>query len=249
MPATCKARWLSMSMWLRKNVVIVVSVLGWVIILGLDYWLLWPLVSGPSSKDTAAVVAAAITVNGALLSGAVAYAGLLFKRSSDRRAAEAAEQSNRTAELEQQRLHMEAAMKAVSLLTTDGKAAPDYQTSALLIVLAELGQLGLAVDLAAELWPADAITRTCGVELVDRCITSGDADLRTVGLRLLATNAKRLVFKRTVSRGDGVEAQVVQSWPRSMKVLEQGPLDAQANSLLMQARAAASDEAESLGRS
>jgi hypothetical protein len=235
--------------WLKTHAAVVASLAVWLLLVALDYWTLWPILRRPASKDTATVLAAAITVNGALLTAAVTYAGLLFKRAADMRAAEAAAQAETRAVLEQQRQHMEAAMRAVSLLVTDGKPAPPYQSSALLVVLAELGQLSLAVDLATELWPADAITRSCGVELVDRCIRSGKPELQIVGMRLLAANGSRLVFKRVVSESDGRHEQVVESWPKSLALLGEPPPDPTIQTLLDQAKAAVRDQILALQQS
>ena len=204
--------------WIKVRHLTLISVGILLLLLSLDYVLLRPLFIKPANKDTAVAVAAAITVNGALLTAAVTYAGLLFKRSADSRTAELAEQANRTAELEEQRLQTEAAMKAVGLLvTSEGKSVPPFQASALLMVLAQLGHLRLALDLVGELWPEDLVTRTAAVELIDRAMGGSDEDERVVACRILSRHADRLVFTQDVATPQGVQRQVTRLWPRHLR--------------------------------
>lgn len=207
----------------------------------LDYVFIFPLIQRPADKDTASVVAAAITVNGAFLAAAVTYMGLVFKRDSDRRTEALALQTSRLAQQEGDRLQIEAAMKAVGLLaTSDGRTAPEFQASALLVVLAQLGYLEIALDLAAELWPNAGITRSSALELINRGLLSSDPNTQLVAAKLLKSNTQRLVDTRDVALPNGgATIQIVRFWPESASQGISALVSPEARQVLNDAEAAA----------
>jgi hypothetical protein len=68
--------WLAAKTWLGRHLIVILSVLGWALLSGIDYWLFWPTLTRPADEATASVIVAAITVNGVLLTAAVTYIGV-----------------------------------------------------------------------------------------------------------------------------------------------------------------------------
>jgi hypothetical protein len=99
----------------------------------------------PLSAQGGLVIPAVITVIGVGFTGCVTLVGLLFKRSVDNRTVAISERNEQTRFAEQRRLQMDAANRAVQLLSLpDGSPAPTVQSSSAILVLAELGETEFA---------------------------------------------------------------------------------------------------------
>lgn len=97
------------------------------------------------SKSDARVVAAALTLVGALIAASLTLVGVLLKHSLDERNLQLADDTNA-------RLRLEASIKAVELLTVaDGQPASQTRQAGALFVLANLGQVELALTLLSEI--------------------------------------------------------------------------------------------------
>lgn len=131
-------------------------------------FLLWLLLATPfqGTEANARVTVGGLALIGVLTTATISLIGLLLKQSIDRRTLEISKG-------EQRRLQMEAAVQSVKLITLDsGEFAPKVQASAALLVLGKLGEVSLAVDLAAELWPAKQVTSTAVVRVIDYALAN-----------------------------------------------------------------------------
>ena len=91
---------------------------------------------------------------------------------------------------------METALQTVKLMTLDnGSPAPSTQVSAALLVLAGLGEVTLAIDLAAEMWPNDRITCSAATRLIDYALAENNPALHRDAAMLLYNNFSRLDTK------------------------------------------------------
>lgn len=123
----------------------------------------------------ARVTVGALALIGVLVTATISLIGFLLKQSIDRRTLE-------ISLTEQRRLQLEAAVETVKLIGVDSgdldnKArASKAQASAALLVLAKLGEVSLAVDLAAELWPAKQVTSTAAARVIDYALAKGIVD-------------------------------------------------------------------------
>ena len=175
----------------------------------------------------------------ALISGAISYVGLVFKRQNDDRL-------ERDAARSQGRLDVESAMRAVQLLTlTDGKPADQITTDGALLSLMSLGQSHLATTLLYDLWPAGRVTATSVVLIIDDALKSGDETTQVSAASVLFWNSNTLwdwyvpkvdKTKRTKKQkkrkrkhdDDGADGDESYSWPNSiaMRWLPSLPFDA-----------------------
>jgi hypothetical protein len=135
----------------------------------------------------------------------------LLKQSIDRRTLEASQ-------TEQHRLQLQAAVETVKLINIEsGEAgvrtsASKAQASAALLVLAKLGEVSLAVDLAAELWPAKLVTSTAAVRVVDYALAS-DVGV-PAGDKPALQRSAALLLRNNVVQLDIAEDQYV--WPQRL---------------------------------
>jgi hypothetical protein len=195
--------------------------------------LLVRVLSLPLTGNTAVpALVAAITLPGVIATAVVSLIGYLLRQSIDLRTARLGEQAAEAASVEQQRLRMESAMETVKLLATqDGKAAPPVQVSAALIVLSKLGEIDLALDLAAEMWPRNQVTSSAAVALCDAAITSGNRMLQRAAAVLILNNWRRLMSDHGQAQWP---ACLLHGWPSS--------LDAEARQIITRALVAWVDE-------
>ena len=136
--------------------------------------------------------AAALSLLGVLLTASVTLVGLLFKRSVDGRTLVIAAQAEDSRKAEQRRLQLDAAARAVQMLSlADGSPAPVAQASSALLVLAELGESGLALSLVRELWPTGQISSSAAVRVIDDAL-SGTPELQRTAANALLANVTRL---------------------------------------------------------
>lgn len=192
--------------WLRRNAFLLVAsgVLVGAVILAVR--LLRPVLSiSPGDKTAVPVLAAAVTVTGVFTTAAVTLTGIILKQSIDLRTTRLAERAAETARVDQQRLLMETALQTVQLLGSNGEDSAAVRGSAALVVLSRLGELGLALDLAAALWPRKKISSSSAIQLVQAGLTSGDHDTQYSAAMLLRNNTGLLYVGDTQYE-----------WPRSL---------------------------------
>ena len=205
----------SSSVAVRSALVTFVIAIAYTVVAGVVIWrlryLLSPNLVNAANANPTMAVAGALALIGVLMTAGVTLVGLLFQRSISM-------ESARKEALAERRLNMEAAMSAVKVLCNDeGKSAPDYQSSAMLSVLAELGHLSIALDLATELWPRSAITRRCAVNLLDQAIESDEESLQKSAARLLNDNWSRLILESDDPISKGSPDKLAHSWPSSLE--------------------------------
>lgn len=148
----------------------------------------WRLLTIPfhGTGSTTKLAIAGLTLLGVVVTTLGSVIGLSLKQSIDRRTLE-------ISQAEHKRQQMETALQTVKLLTLDGgSAAPVTQISAALLVLARLGEVMLAVDLAAEMWPKGQVTSSAATRLIDCAFTTKDPALHRDAALLLYNNFKRL---------------------------------------------------------
>lgn len=136
---------------------------------------------------------------GVVLTGAVTVLSLILKRVADRRL-EAGQHSER------ERLRLEAAMRAGSLLAADeGKSQNPATVASGLLALSSLGQSELAVALLVDLWSASdadvspsrppdspGVSTETAILAIDAALRSGEVNAPLVAAELLCRNAHRL---------------------------------------------------------
>jgi len=159
--------------------------------------------SDPSSK----VVAAALALVGGLVAAVVSIIGIVLKYSIDQRtetrlqieatraAADRKAESDRASALQtqaEQRLNLEAAIRAVELLGAGGPKAALQRTGAL-FALASLGQYSLTMDLAGYLLGKKALGPTMACSLIDAALKRGDDLAKRQAILILYENAERMI--------------------------------------------------------
>jgi hypothetical protein len=149
--------------------------------------LLWGLglldVHGRTSN--AQVVAATLALGGGLVATSLTFIGVLLKHSID-------ERTLRQTENTEGRLRLETSIRAVELLTENGKPATATRQAGALFVLASLNQLDFALALLREIWPKREISPDAALWVVDRALLSGDEMLQVQASQLLYSNANSL---------------------------------------------------------
>ncbi len=213
--------------WLKTHVLAIISgLLLLITCLGAALIIRPALAISSYDKSAVPVLVAAITLTAGITTAAVALVGHLLRQSIDLRTTRLAEEANKRAIVDQERLQMQTAMETVRLLaTSDGNPAPPVQVSAALIVLSKLGETALALDLAAEMLPKKQLTASSAVAICDTAILSGDAELQRAAAFLLFNNWEEL----SPEKSD--QAQ----WPSSLKETWPSHLDAEAQKIITKA--------------
>lgn len=136
------------------------------------------------ARGNAPTLTAALTFGGAVVTGAVALVGHLVSRQANQRLDEERLR-------EQERLRLDAAMQAGTLLAT-----PNQPVSAAsgLLALTQLGQADLAVALLVDLWSAERnkVSTETAILVIDAALRSEQPNAQLVGAELLCRNATRL---------------------------------------------------------
>ena len=172
-----------------------------VVLLVLVVAVIWT--TGVFDKDTSAtdaqVVVALVTLFGSLVTASLTLAGVLLKHSIDQQTTRLARDAERSRQIEardtENRLRLETSIKAVELLTTpEGKLAPRSRQAGALFVLGSppLRQLDLARALVDELWPANAISSSAAVWVIDQALRCDDESLQDNAALTLLAHARRL---------------------------------------------------------
>lgn len=166
--------------------------------------------SDPSSK----VVAAALALVGGLVAAVVSIIGIVLKYSIDQRtetrlqieatraAADRKAESDRASALQtqaEQRLNLEAAIRAVELLGTKDGADTALQRAGALFALSSLDQHSLTLDLAAYLLEKKTLEPAMACSLIDAALTRGDEAVKRHAVELLYDNAERMITELDTS--------------------------------------------------
>lgn len=129
--------------------------------------------SGSDASDK--LVAEALTFVGGLVGAIVSILGVLLKYSIDKQAEERArmeaDRAVASKKIEEKRLQMEAAIRAVQLLaTSDGKESPPIQQAGALFALASLDQHELTIQLTSKLLEQSKVDAGTAANLVDSAL-------------------------------------------------------------------------------
>jgi hypothetical protein len=129
--------------------------------------------TGSDASDK--LVAEALTFVGGLVAAIVSILGVLLKYSIDKQAEERArmeaDRAVASKKIEEKRLQMEAAIRAVQLLATnDGKESPPIQQAGALFALASLDQHELTMQLTAKLLQQSKVDAGTASNLVDSAL-------------------------------------------------------------------------------
>jgi len=139
---------------------------------------------------------------GTFLTAALTFIGLVVKDQGDRRL-------ELERHREDQRLEVEAAMKAAALLSCpDGKPAHPATVAGALLALSSLDQTRLAVNLLHQLWPTDGVSGPIAALVLERALTSPDPALQNEGAVALLANVQHAMC----ATDDG---RALYSWPSS----------------------------------
>lgn len=150
--------------------------------------------SDPSSK----IVAAALALVGAFLGAAVSIVGLVVKYSIDRQTeSRQAMESERAAALQreaEQRLKLEAGVRALQLFSTNaGEPTPAIQREGALFMLANLGQHELTLQLVDELLVKGDLSPGAAVAILNQAILQGGEDQKTRAISVFSSHAASMV--------------------------------------------------------
>jgi hypothetical protein len=149
--------------------------------------LLWRLgvFDAETQASNAQVLAAALGLVGVLVTAALTFVGVLLKHSIDARTLQ------QTAETEG-RLRLETSIRAVELLTEEGKPATPTRQAGALFVLANLNQLDFAFALLGQMWANREIGPGAATWVINRLLLHGDPSLQAEAAVLLYVNAETL---------------------------------------------------------
>ncbi len=150
--------------------------------------------SDPSSK----IVAAALALVGAFLGAAVSIVGLVVKTSIDRQTeSRQAMESERAAALQreaEQRLKLEAGVRALQLFSTSGgELTPAIQREGALFMLANLGQHDLTLQLVDELLSKGEVSGGAAVSIINQALLQGAEDQKTRAISVFSSHASGMV--------------------------------------------------------
>jgi hypothetical protein len=139
---------------------------------------------------------AALGLVGAVISAVITLVGTMIKYSlDDRNARQAAVEASRNYALAveaEQRNRIEAAIRAVDLLSENNKDATESQMGGALLALASLGELDLAISLLAQLWPGGLVSAPVADVVLQAAFRSESEQTQKSASTVLAQNAKRI---------------------------------------------------------
>jgi hypothetical protein len=150
----------------------------------------------PKDDTGAKTLAAALALIGSVLSAAVTLVGTVVKYSIDDRNARLATIEagrNYTLALEaEKRNRIEAAIRAVDLLSENNKDSTPNQIGGALLALVSLGELDLAVTLLAQLWPAGLGSPLVAGNILQQALETGSERTQVSAGTVLSQNAERI---------------------------------------------------------
>ncbi len=133
--------------------------------------------TGTDASST--VVAAAVALIGTILTAVVSVVGILIKHSFD--------QQNLSRQWEaEQRLNLEAAIRALDLFSTGGgKPTPDTQRDGALFTLANLGQYELTLELVDNLLDKGQLSAGTASSLISNALLRGNESIKEKAINVL----------------------------------------------------------------
>jgi hypothetical protein len=140
------------------------------------------------TAGNAKVYAAVLGLVGGLFATAFTFLAALLKYSIDVRTLGQAHETER-------RLRLETSIRAVELLTEEGKKALPTRQAGALFVLGSLDQLEFALPLLGEIWPENDISPAAAVWVVNRALLSDDPQLQDDAALALLANARSLALQ------------------------------------------------------
>src|SRR5262249_39511791 len=93
----------------------------------------------------------------------------------------------------EKRMRLETCIRAVELLTEDGKPATQNRQSGALFVLVNLEQYDFAYALLGQMWASGDVSAGAATWVLNRVLLKGDTHLQLEAASLLLTNADKLV--------------------------------------------------------
>lgn len=171
----------------RATIAIAVAVLLAAVV-ALSIGLVWRLdVFDPKTTATnGQVLAAAFALIGSLVAASFTFIGVLLKYSIDARTVQQADETEK-------RLRLETCIRAVELLTEDGKPATQNRQSGALFVLVNLDQLDFAYALLGQMWASGDVSDGAAAWVLNQILLRGGSYLQISAASLLLTNAEKLV--------------------------------------------------------
>lgn len=130
-------------------------------------------------------LAAALGLVGAVLSAVLTLVGTIIKYSLDERNYALALQA-------EHRNRIEAAIRAVDLLSENNQDATKAQMGGALLALVSLGELNLAVSLLTQLWPSGKVTAAVADVILPAALKSKSPETQIAAAAVLAQNASRI---------------------------------------------------------
>jgi len=151
----------------------------------------------PSQTESGAKdLAAALGLVGAVLSAVMTLIGTVIKYSiDDRNARQAAVEASRNYALAlqaEQRNRIEAAIRAVDLLSENNEDATKSQMGGALLALVSLGELDLALSLLAQLWPTRQATPSVAEVILSAALKSNSPQTQINAATVLYKNASQI---------------------------------------------------------
>ena len=164
----------------------------------------------PTDDAGAKTLAAALGLVGSVLATAITLIGTVVKYSiDDRNARLAAVEAGRNYALAleaENRNRIEAAIRAVDLLSENNKDATGHQIGGALLALSSLGEFDLAVALLAQLWRTRLVSRDVAHQVLSWALSRGSEDSQLRAGALLWENPDQIVrggYKIWPIRGRG----------------------------------------------
>lgn len=155
----------------------------------------------PETETGGKAFAAALGLVGVALTQLIGFLALLFKHSLDQRTLAIQQDA-------ENRLRMETAMQAVSLMgTPDGEEAAPSQKGAALLALGNLGSVELALAMLELLWRERNVANEAAVQVVDFGLRDERLWVQKLASQLLLSNATQLV-----GPGKGIAVHWPASW-------------------------------------
>ncbi len=167
------------------------------------------LLSFTDSENGSKVVAAALALVGTFAAAAVTMVGLVLKHAIDEQTlrqheaeSDRAEATRRDAE---RRLGLEAAVKALQLLSTStGAPTSQSQRDGALFMLATFDQHELALQLASDLLAKSELSPGTACIIMDRALVRGDENARNSAIGVLHSHAARMATGTEICMPDSI---------------------------------------------
>ncbi|HJQ57974.1 MAG TPA: hypothetical protein VJ890_13780 [Vineibacter sp.] len=191
------------STWLRVSMAVAVAIL---LLFGGVLWKL-DILNLQGTSANVKIIAATLALMGALVGSLVTLVGLTLKHSIDQRTfalqleteARRRTESDRNSRLQKEaedRLKVEAAIRAIGLLsTTSGQEIPPTQKAGVILALSDLGIFPLALSLTDQMLRRTSFDPGTACWLFNKALASKDLDVRQQAARLTAVHVDKMLLK------------------------------------------------------